>query len=178
MYFFLGLIDIPNQEEIIWTQGRGQKFTRRKLTETQDGQKWEDTLKKYHNLIDRLSSIDDQLADVIIQQESLDKLNSDQIMNAIRRCTITMKAFPVLCGSSYKNIGVQMLMDAVIQLLPSPLECNKLYKCFGNDLSARVFKVQHDDQRGVLSFLRLYSGDICKGQKIFNFRPNRAEQVS
>lgn len=89
-----------------------------------------------------------------------------------------MKAFPLLCGSSYKNIGVQTLMDAVITYLPSPLDGNDLYKSFGNDLCAKAFKVQHDDQRGVLTFLRLYSGEVNKAQKIYNLTQEKSEQVS
>lgn len=132
----------------------------------------------HRQLVDTLSSMDDQLAETIIQEESLDNLNSKDIEAAIRRCTIDMKGFPILCGSSYKNIGVQTLMDGVISYLPSPLQCNELYKCFGQDLAARAFKVQHDDQRGVLTFLRLYGGEISKGQKIYNLARDKSEQVS
>lgn len=135
-------------------------------------------MSQHRNLVDTISSIDDTLADIIIQEESLDNLNKLEIDEAIRRCTIDMKLFPVLCGSSYKNIGVQSLMDAVMSYLPSPLQCNELYKCFDNDLAARAFKVQHDDQRGVLTFMRLYSGDISKGQKIYNLGRDKSEQVN
>ncbi|KAI8431066.1 hypothetical protein MSG28_001127 [Choristoneura fumiferana] len=164
----VGLIDIITKEEIIWTQGRGQNLTRRKLTEKEDGVRWEAASASHTQLIDDLSSLDDTLADTIIQQESLDNLNSEEIKAAIRRCTLKMEAFPVLCGSSYKNI---------VSYLPSPLECNSLYGCFEGDLAARAFKVQHDDQRGVLTFLRLYSGEICKGQKIYNLGQDRTEQT-
>ncbi|KAI8424728.1 hypothetical protein MSG28_006681 [Choristoneura fumiferana] len=173
----VGLIDIITKEEIIWTQGRGQNLTRRKLTEKEDGVRWEAASASHTQLIDDLSSLDDTLADTIIQQESLDNLNSEEIKAAIRRCTLKMEAFPVLCGSSYKNIGVQTLMDGIVSYLPSPLECNSLYGCFEGDLAARAFKVQHDDQRGVLTFLRLYSGEICKGQKIYNLGQDRTEQT-
>ncbi|XP_026332850.1 ribosome-releasing factor 2, mitochondrial [Hyposmocoma kahamanoa] len=172
----VGLIDLITQEEILWTQGRGQNYVCRKLDE-RDGLVWENTLDKHRQLIDTLSSMDDTLADYIIAQESLDNLNFADVTQAIRRCTINMRAFPVLCGSSYKNIGVQTLMDGVIQYLPSPLQCNNLYKCFGDDLAARAFKVLHDDQRGVLTFLRLYSGEIVKGQKIYNLGQSKSEQT-
>ncbi|XP_063831183.1 ribosome-releasing factor 2, mitochondrial [Ostrinia nubilalis] len=174
---FIGLIDLITLEEVIWTQGRGQNFIRRKLTETKDGHKWETSMDSHRQLVDTLSSMDDQLADTIIQHESLDNLNSKDIEAAVRRCTIDMKGFPLLCGSSYKNIGVQTLMDGVISYLPSPLQCNELHKCFGQDLAARAFKVQHDDQRGVLTFLRLYGGEISKGQKIYNLARERSEQA-
>lgn len=174
---FLGLIDLITLEEIIWTQGRGQNFVRRKLTEKDDGHKWETAMADHKDLVDTLSGLDDQLAETIIQQESLD-LSSKEIEEAIRRCTISMKAFPILCGSSYKNIGVQTLMDGVVSYLPSPSEGHKLYRAFGTELAARAFKVQHDDQRGVLAFLRLYSGEISKGQKIYNLGQDKSELVS
>lgn len=75
----------------------------------------------HRQLIDTLSSMDDELAEAIIQKESLE-IEPKDVLKAIRRCTVDMKAFPVLCGSSYKNIGVQMLMDGVMTYLPSPSE--------------------------------------------------------
>lgn len=174
---FPGLIDLITLEEVIWTQGRGQKFVRRKLTEKQDGRIWEAAITDHRQLIDTLSSVDDEIADTIIQNESLD-VDKKDVEKAIRRATLSMKAFPILCGSSYKNIGVQTLMDAVMSYLPSPLQGHKLYKCFGQELAARAFKVQHDDQRGVLTFLRVYSGEILKGQKIYNLGQDQSEQVS
>lgn len=135
-------------------------------------------MNSHRQLIDTLSSLDDQLAETIIQQDSLDNIEIPQINEAIRRCTLNMSGFPLLCGSSYKNIGVQTLMDSIVSYLPSPLECNRIYKSFGAELAARAFKVQHDDQRGVLTFLRLYSGEIEKGQKIYNLAREKSEQVS
>ncbi|XP_053613414.1 ribosome-releasing factor 2, mitochondrial [Plodia interpunctella] len=173
----IGLIDLITLEEIVWTQGRGQNFTRRKLTEKEDGSKWETSVASHRELVDCLSSMDDRLAETVIMQESLDDLESKEIDAAIRRCTLSMSAFPILCGSSYKNIGVQTLMDAVVSYLPTPLQCNRLYNCFEKDLSARAFKVQHDDQRGVLTFLRLYSGEINRNQKIYNLGREKTEQT-
>ncbi|XP_013135798.1 PREDICTED: ribosome-releasing factor 2, mitochondrial [Papilio polytes] len=173
----IGLIDLVTCEEIVWTQGRGQNYIRRKLTEKEDGKNWEKIMNSHRQLIDTLSSLDDQLAETIIQQDSLDNIEIPQINEAIRRCTLKMIGFPLLCGSSYKNIGVQTLMDSIVSYLPSPLECNRIYKSFGSELAARAFKVQHDDQRGVLTFLRLYSGEIEKGQKIYNLAREKSEQT-
>ncbi|XP_075983311.1 mitochondrial ribosome recycling factor 2 [Anticarsia gemmatalis] len=172
----IGLIDLLSLEEVIWTHGRGQNFSRRRLTEKEDGRKWESAMTAHKELVDTLSGIDDQLADTIIAQETLD-IKPKELEQAIRRSTLSMKAFPLLCGSSYKNIGVQTLMDGIISYLPSPAEGHKLYRTFTNDLAARAFKVQHDDQRGVLTFLRLYSGEISKGQKIYNLGQDKSEQI-
>nr|XP_049704652.1 ribosome-releasing factor 2, mitochondrial [Helicoverpa armigera] len=172
----IGLIDLITLEEVIWTQGRGHNILRRKLTEAADGRKWEAAVAEHKELVDTLSGLDDILADSIIQQETLDMSTKD-LQDAIRRCTLAMKGFPILCGSSYKNIGVQTLMDGIIAYLPSPSEGHRLYRSFGTDLAARAFKVQHDDQRGVLTFLRLYSGEISKGQKIYNLARDKSEQT-
>ncbi|CAK1547506.1 unnamed protein product [Leptosia nina] len=173
----VGLIDLVSLEEVVWSSGRGQNYTRRKLTESTDGNKWELATSDHRQLIDTLSSLDDELAEIIIQQETLDNFAPKDIINAIRRCTLKMTAYPVLCGSSYKNIGVQTLMDGVISYLPNPMEGSKLQKSFGGDLCARAFKVQHDDQRGVLTFFRLYGGEFTKAQKIYNIARDISEQT-
>lgn len=135
-------------------------------------------MEEHRKIIDTLSSLDDRLADRIIQQESLDNLDYTEVIQAVRRCTVNRSLFPILCGSSYKNIGVQTLMDSIISYLPSPCERDGVHRGFGEELSARAFKVQHDDQRGVLTFLRVYSGEINKGQKIYNLARDKSEQVS
>lgn len=70
----------------------------------------------------------------------------------------------VVCGSSYKNIGVQKLMDAVINVLPSPSERDdiKMYKSFGTNLCAQAFKIVHDQNKGAVTFFRIYSGSMNK----------------
>ncbi|CAH2044823.1 unnamed protein product, partial [Iphiclides podalirius] len=173
----IGIVDLVTREEIIWTQGRGQNYTRRALSEKEDGRHWDTAMSGHRQLIDELSSLDDRLADAIIQRESLDNMDSAEIESAIRRCALNMTGFPVLCGSSYRNIGVQTLMDSIVAYLPSPLECSGVFRSFGPELAARAFKVQHDDQRGVLTFLRLYSGEIEKGQKVYNLARDRSEQT-
>ncbi|GBP32332.1 Ribosome-releasing factor 2, mitochondrial [Eumeta japonica] len=139
----VGLIDLVELEEMIWTHGRGQHFRKRKLSEKEDGDMWEKSNLLHQDLVDKLSSMDDVLAETIIRQESLENLDPKEINGAIRRCTIDMKAYPVLC-----------------------------------DLCARAFKVQHDDQKSVLTYFRLYSGDITKGQRIYNLAQSNSEQSS
>lgn len=86
-------------------------------------------------------------------------------------------AVPVLIGSSYKNIGVQSLMDAVILYLPSPKMRSNLFSNFNNHLCTRAFKVIHDKQKGPLVFLRLYNGKLKKGQRIYSVHQDLSEQV-
>jgi elongation factor G len=73
---------------------------------------------------------------------------------------------PVLAGSAYKNAGIQLLIDSVINYLPSPNERNKIYNCFGKDFVGRVFKVAHDKQRGPLSLVRIYGGELKRGARV------------
>lgn len=86
-------------------------------------------------------------------------------------------AVPVLLGSSYKNVGVQSLMDAVILYLPSPQKRTELFSNFGDHLCARAFKVIHDKQKGSLVFLRVYNGKLKKGQKVYSVQQDLSEQI-
>lgn len=88
------------------------------------------------------------------------------------------KLIPVLCGSAYKNIGVQPLMDSVILYLPSPEKQSKKFDAFKDNLAARAFKVLHDKQKGPLVFLRIYNGVLNRGQKLFNMDKNSSEQTT
>lgn len=117
-------------------------------------------------IIDTLSGLDDNLAETIIANDSLENISLDVILNAIRKLTINQRIVPVLLGSAYKNTGVQALMDAVINFLPAPDERNTIYNCFGNDFVGNVFKVMHDKQRGPLSLVRVFRGELKKGAKV------------
>lgn len=86
-------------------------------------------------------------------------------------------AVPVLIGSSYKNVGVQSLMDAVILYLPSPKSRNEVFSTFGHHLCAKAFKVIHDKQKGPLVFLRIYNDKIKKGQRIYSVQQGVSEQI-
>ena len=171
-----GIIDIINLEKVIFdkkTQGRN--ISKIKLNEDDDI--LNKAIDKRRYLTDKLSGLDDELANVVIEQDSLDKVSSQDIVDSLRRVTISRKGVPVLCGSSYKNVGVQSLMDGVILYLPTPLNNhnNTFYKCFGDNLCARVFKIIHDKQRGPISFFRVYNGIMSKGQKVYNVQRNQVE---
>lgn len=148
-------------KQITWdVKNQGQSYNVENVTDA-----------KYANLkrlemIDSLSGIDDQLADVIISNDSLENLSTDLILNAIRRQTIARRVVPVLLGSAYKNTGVQLLMDSVINFLPAPNERNQIYDCFANDFLGKVFKVTHDKQRGALSMIRIFRGELKRGMRI------------
>lgn len=174
-----GVVDLLTLEKIIFKKDNyGRTIVRDKLNEKTDDKLYEIAMENRRQLVDKLSNNDDDLADKIIEEESLDKISSKLIIESIRKTTINKKAIPVLLGSSYKNIGVQLLMDAVILYLPSPSnnDKTKIYNCFEDNFSARVFKIVHDKQRGPITFFRVFTGQLLKGQKIYNIYKSKSEQ--
>ncbi|KAE8750087.1 hypothetical protein FOCC_FOCC003211 [Frankliniella occidentalis] len=171
---FLGVVDLLHLKKHLWIEDSGgiEQLHELPLEESSDGKLWESAVKSREDLIDTLSSIDDSLAEEIIANDSLSSISASALSSALRKATILCKGVPLLCGSSYKNKGIQPLMDAVVRYLPSPLErSNKIFQeAFNDDLCAHAFKVIHHNQFGPLVFLRLYSGEIIKKDKVFNLR--------
>ncbi|XP_078035691.1 mitochondrial ribosome recycling factor 2 isoform X2 [Augochlora pura] len=176
-----GIVDVISLEKMIFTKDdKGSKFRRLKLSDKEDKSLWEMAVEKRRDLTDKLSNMDDKLADVIIEQESLDAIVPQLLIDSLHRATINMKGVPVLLGSSYKNIGVQPLMDSILLYLPSPDKNKSLkyYRSFDKSLSARVFKVVHDKQRGPITFFRIYTGAMERNAKIYNIQKEVSEQIS
>ncbi|VEN49354.1 unnamed protein product [Callosobruchus maculatus] len=147
------------------------------ITESSHPKYWNDAMTARSAVIDKLTDYDDKLAETVISANSLDNIGTSDIVQALRNVTSKQAAVPVLLGSSYKNIGVQSVMDAAILYLPSPNERNKHYKAFGDDLCARAFKVTHDKHKGPLVFFRIYNGMLNKGQRIYSVQQACAEQA-
>lgn len=160
----LGVIDLLRMKRIVWDQKhQGQIY---KIEEISDEKMFKEAREKRMQMIDTLSGHDDNLAEAIIASESLENVDLNLILNAIRRLTLKRSIVPILMGSAYKNVGVQLLMDSVINYLPAPNERNEMYNCFNDDFVAKVFKVTHDKQRGPLSLIRLYRGELKRGARI------------
>ncbi|XP_062125665.1 LOW QUALITY PROTEIN: ribosome-releasing factor 2, mitochondrial [Drosophila sulfurigaster albostrigata] len=171
----LGIYDVITLEQLSWQQkDYGRVYHKTKL-ESSDALR--DLQEKRNELIDQLSGLDDELADVVISTESFDQVSNKLIGQAIRRATNQNKIVPVLLGSAYKNIGIQRLMDAVNDYLPTPEERNQIYECFGNDLAGKVFKIVHDKQRGALTLVRLIRGELKRGMRL-TCSSGQAEVVS
>lgn len=148
-------------KQITWDlQNQGQSYKVENISDIKIAQE------KRMKIIDCLSGMDDQLAEVIIANDSMEDVSLDEILNALRRQTINRKVVPILLGSAYKNTGVQLLMDSIINYLPAPNERNQIYNCFGNDFVGNVFKVTHDKQRGPLSLVRIFRGELKRGTRI------------
>ncbi|XP_072745297.1 ribosome-releasing factor 2, mitochondrial [Anoplolepis gracilipes] len=176
-----GIVDVITMEKLTFDKKHyGINLIKTKITENDNGRLWDIASEKRRILTDKLSDLDDKLADIIIEQESLENLQPQILVDSLRRITTSRKGVPVILGSSYKNMGVQPLMDSVILYLPSPQNVKDLnpYKYFENKLAARVFKIVHDKQRGPITFFRIYSGNMKKGQKLYNMTREQSEQCT
>ncbi|XP_004535636.1 ribosome-releasing factor 2, mitochondrial [Ceratitis capitata] len=170
----LTILDVISQQAIIWNNaslGREYKILPPLEAHLKDLQE------KRYILIDELSGIDDELAQVVINSEGFEQVSNELIQQALRRAVAQRKVVPVLLGSAYKNVGVQRVMDAVIDYLPAPNERNQLYDCFGEDFVGKVFKIVHDKQRGALTLVRVFRGELKKGSRLITTR-NTSEVVN
>uniref|UniRef100_A0A1B6GLX8 Tr-type G domain-containing protein n=1 Tax=Cuerna arida TaxID=1464854 RepID=A0A1B6GLX8_9HEMI len=175
----VGLLDLVSLEKCVWEGEQGEIISRRPLT-PEDNRLWEESVAARERLTDSLTDLDSSLADQVIALDSLQEVTSADLMAAVRRVTLSQSGVAVVCGSAYKNVGVQAVMDAVVHYLPSPLDCTHAitYSNFGDNLAAKVFKVTHVKHKGPLSFLRLYSGTLTKGQKVYNMRQGKSELLT
>ncbi len=142
-----------------------------------------------HKLVEGAAEMDDALAEKFLTDEST--ITNAEIQAAIRKGTIARKCYPVLCGAALRNIGVQLLLDAVIEYLPSPNEVEEVQGTNPRDFeeklsrphdesapfSALVFKVV-SDQHGDLTYMRIYSGKLAKGTRLLNPGNEERENAS
>ena len=183
---FDGLIDLVAMRAIIWKdETLGAAFDVLDIPADQ----MEKARHAREQLIESLGEVDDAVMEKYIHGETL---TADDLHAAIRRVTIAMKAFPVVCGSAFKNKGVQPLLDAVVDYLPSPLdvppvegydprdeEKTLIRKADDSDpFAALIFKIMTDPFVGQLAFLRVYSGNLKQGDTVYNPRRDRNERVS
>lgn len=140
-------------------------------------------------LVEAIAEFDDTLMEMFF--EDPDSISPEQIIGALRQATIAMKVVPMMCGSSFKNKGVQYLLDAVIHYLPSPLDVDSVVGVNPDDesevvrhpdpkepLAGLAFKIATDPFVGRLAFVRIYSGRIDAGSYVYNSRSNKKERVS
>ncbi|XP_071793889.1 ribosome-releasing factor 2, mitochondrial-like isoform X2 [Asterias amurensis] len=182
---FSGVIDVVAMETVTWKTGMGddggRTFIREEINKNNDAELWLRTLDARIRLIDQLIDLDEEFAEPILEQDEIvySDVPSEEIVSAVRRLTIAQKIVPVLCGSSLKNKGVQLLMDAINAYLPAPCQRQQDFvSLYGNDLCAYAFKIIHDKQRGALVFLRVYSGTIKSQSSIYNVNRNCTERMS
>jgi len=144
------------------------------------------SLQARENIIEILADCDEAMMKKYLNDENI---SNEEIMQAIRRATLGMKATPVLCGSAFKNKGVQPLLDAIVDYLPSPLDMppvigkdgkgNDVVRTAGDDdfFSALAFKIMTDPYVGQLTYFRVYSGWMSAGSYVYNASKKKKERV-
>ena len=181
-----GQIDVVNQKAVIYadTDRLGSTYT----IEDIPAELKEEAELAYHELVSRVADVDDELAEKVLMEEPF---TPKELKEAIRRATIANKFVPVAGGSAFKNKGVQFLLDAVVDYLPSPVETvpahaestldpEKTFEITATDDAKPMvlaFKLWADKFVGKLVFIRVYSGVLKKGDTVYNPRTRKTERV-
>jgi len=180
---FGGIIDLIGMKAIVYKDDLGTDFE----LEDIPADMADEAAEARETLVAALADHDDELAEAYLGGEEIEK---DRLVKAIRTAVLAIAITPVLCGSSFKNKGVQPLLDAVVDLLPSPLDVEPAAGTIpGTDeevvreadpngpFSALAFKVMSDPYVGRLTYLRVYSGSMASGTGIINATKDRKERV-
>ena len=176
---FRGVLELASMTRLEWPRGGdGSQFDSRPLEETVDGQLWERAAAARVSLVEEAADLDDTLATRYLESASADDVTAEELTAALRRLTLRRAALPTLCGSAYRNTAVQPLMDAVTELLPSPAErLPDAVRHYGDSLCALAFKTVHCRQRGALTYVRVYSGALEPGQRVYNVSRSHTERL-
>ncbi|MEI6702992.1 MAG: elongation factor G [Deltaproteobacteria bacterium] len=181
---FKGIIDLVTMKAVIWNEeSLGAKFS----VEAIPAELLDEAVEYREKMIEEISSHDDDLMEKYLAGEALTEA---EIKAAIRSCTIGIKICPVICGSSFKNKGVQNLLDSVVDYMPSPLDVPAIkgihpdtgaeierHASDAEPFSALGFKIMTDPFVGQLTFFRVYSGVVSSGSYIFNSTKGKRERI-
>ncbi|HET6964696.1 MAG TPA: elongation factor G, partial [Acidimicrobiales bacterium] len=182
---FRGCIDILGMKAMIWSDeaAKGEKFD---LVEVPEHLR-EEAETYRHELIDTLSNFDDAITEKYLGEE---EITAQDLERALRAATIAGQVVPVLCGSAFKNKGVQPMLDAVVAYLPSPVDIpptrgtdvkgiEEIERKASDDepFAALAFKIMTDPHLGKLTYARVYSGKLSTGSGIINSTKDRKERV-
>ena len=182
---FKGLVDLIKMKAILWhdeTMGAEYDVEDIPADLVDEAQEWRD------KMLENAANFDDELAELYLEGEEIPE---DMIIAAIRKGTISMELTPMLLGSSYKNKGVQPLLDYVCAFLPSPLDTENIVGTNPDTdeeedrkpsedapTSALAFKIATDPFMGRLVFFRVYSGKVVAGSYVYNPRSRKKERIS
>ncbi|MBQ4164377.1 MAG: elongation factor G, partial [Turicibacter sp.] len=179
---FVGIIDLVEMKQYMYTNDLGTDIQVGEI----DAAHLEDAEMYRDQLIEAVSNLDEELMMKYLEGE---EISIEELKAAIRRATINVELFPVLCGSAFKNKGVQLMLDAVIDYLPAPtdipaikgtLEDGQEVERHASDeepFAALAFKVMTDPFVGKLTFFRVYSGTIQSGTYVLNSTKGKRERV-
>lgn len=183
---FKGVVDLVQNKAIIWDDAtQGMTYTEVPIPDNMV-----DLVKEYREkLVEAVAEYDDDLLEKYFSNP--DTITEDELIAAIRKATIDIAIIPMLCGSSFKNKGVQFMLDAVCRFLPSPLDIDavkginpdtekeELRKPDAKEpFAALAFKIMTDPFVGRLAFFRVYSGHLDSGSYVLNSRTGKKERIS
>jgi elongation factor G len=182
---FRGVIDLVRMRALLWqTEGKGDKYDIVAIPDhhLEAAREWRD------RLIETISENDEEMMELYLEGSEPDV---EQLIAAIRRATIAGGVTPVLCGSAFKNKGVQPMLDAIVDFLPSPVDIPAIkgHKVGDEEavierhadpaepFAALAFKIMSDQHLGKLTYIRIYSGTLEAGKQVFNTTKGRRERV-
>ncbi|MGH3096983.1 MAG: elongation factor G [Streptosporangiales bacterium] len=182
---FRGVIDLIRMRALLWQgEGKGEKYDVVSIPDdhTEAAQEGRD------KLLETIAENDDEIMELYLEGQ---EPSEEQLVAAIRRATVGARVTPVLCGTAFKNKGVQPLLDAIVDYLPSPLQVGAvLGHEVGDDeaeasrepsedapVSALAFKVMSDQHLGKLTYIRVYSGRLNSGAQVINSTKGRKERI-
>ena len=182
---FRGIIDLIRMRALLWqSEGKGEDYevTDIPVDHVEAAREWRD------NLLECIAENDEEMMELYLEGT---EPAEEQLVAAIRRATIASAITPVLCGSAFKNKGVQPMLDAIVDFLPSPVDIPAIHgHSVGADqvdierhadpsepFSALAFKVMSDQHLGKLTYLRVYSGTMESGSSVLNSTKGRKERI-
>ena len=180
---FQGIVDLVNMDAVFYLDDLGEKLERREIPE-----ELKEQAKKYHQeLIEAIAEQDDDFMHKYLEGE---EISSEEIRRVLRKATLNAVVNPVLCGSSFKNKGIQKMLDAVVDYLPSPLDVSSVEgfhpktgeievrkPSMSEPFSALAFKLMADPYVGNLTYFRVYSGKVEAGSYILNSPTGKRERI-
>ncbi len=183
---FTGIVDLLSMQAILYNESSlGARFEFGEIPNDmkEEAEKWR------HHLIEETATYDEHLMEKYLEEE---EITVDELKTAIRKGCLDNTFIPTLCGSAFKNKGVQRLLDAVIDFMPSPNDIGAVHGLDPNDsdvdlirdvdpdapFSALAFKIITDPYVGKLTYMRVYSGSLDKGSYIFNPNTDKRERIS
>lgn len=179
---FVGVIDLVSMHAIIYKNDLGTE-----IEETDIPDAYKDKAEEYRqNLLEALAETDEFIMEKYLEGEAI---SPSELREAIRRATINLSINPVLCGSAYKNKGVQPLLNAIVAYMPSPLDIPSIEGVDDNEqlverhasdeepFSALAFKIVADPFVGKLAYFRVYSGTLSAGSYVYNSTKGKKERI-
>ena len=182
---FAGIIDLITFKANYWRDDKGEQID----VEDIPADMLDEATEMRHQLLESVVETDDVLMEKFFEDET--SITIEELKTGIRKAVLAQKIVPMMCGASFKNKGVQYLLDAIAAYLPSPLDKGSITGINPNTdkeavrnpnpeepLSALAFKIATDPFVGRLAFIRVYSGKLESGSYVFNTRSNKKERIS